>query len=465
VIGSPALGADLDRILDFPWEVLEYLTWLRQRAAVRDGMGSYLFDEPKVRFSPKEGDLLVAERDIRVRSAAGGLELSAPRATSALVLDALREADRERVECVLRRFDGQLPLAAVRTGLDADQARVLDALLAAAFGKLIFAPVALLAAERAISGIEITRFPGSPYEVERPYWMNMGAVRAASDGLWAALDDDVRFARALRTLHVILLMGEDLQSYYQPASPISSGRAAPGRFMLTAPESIDTAAGAVFVAGPRVSAALLGGALYHELCCQTLGEAAAPLPQLFRDADGLDWGHLLWARAPADASAAAWFCPPRPFRAAHLSALRVSLAAADAAARAADPKSCLRPLAAFHQQFVRLHPFHCGNQSLAMNLVNCVLSRALGAGMPHLFLDHLALRLSPEAYARVFRRAVDAYVDTQTNVAARYLRLASNRTRTFALLRQLEAASSLDHATALAQADAACARLLLLSDA
>jgi hypothetical protein len=465
VIRSPTLSADLDRIVDFPWEVLEYLTWLRQRAASRDGMGSYLFDEPKVRFSPKEGDLLVAERDIRVRPAAGGLELSAPRAASPLLLDVSSDADRERVEGLLRRFDGQLPLAAVRTGLDAEQARVLDALLGAAFGKLIFAPVALLTAERAISGIEVTRFPGSPYEVERPYWVNMGAVRAASVGLWATLDDDDRFARALRTLHVILLMGEDLQSYYQPASPISSGRAAPGRFMLTAPELIDTAPGTVFVAGPRVSAALVGGPFYHELCCQTLGEAVAPLPQLFRDADGLDWGALRQARAAADASAAAWFCPPRPLRAAHLSALRGSLAAADAAARSADPKSCLRPLAAFHQLFVRLHPFHCGNQSLAMNLVNGVLSRALGAGMPHLFLDHLAIRLSREAYARVFRRAADAYVDPQPNVAARYLRLASNRTRTFALLRQLEAAASLDHASALARSDAACARLLLLSDA
>jgi hypothetical protein len=459
---SGALGADLDRIVDFPWEVLEYLTWLRQRAATRDS--AYLFDEPKVRFSPREADLLVAERDVSVRAVAAGLQLEAPRAASALVLEALHGPERERVESLLRRLDGQLPLAAIRTGLDADHARVLDALLAAAFGKLIFAPVALLAAERGISGIEVTRFPGSPYEVERPYWTNMGAVRAASDSLWAALDADGRFARALQTLHVILLMGEDLQSYYQPASPISSGRAAPGRFMLTAPELIDTAAGTVFVAGPRVSAALVGGRLYHELCCTTLGEPVAPLPQRFRDPDGLDWGQLVQARAAADPSPAEWFCPPRPIRTGHLSALRVSLSAADAAAQSADPRSCLRPLAAFHQQFVRLHPFHCGNQSLAMNLVNRVLRRAFGAGMPHLFLDHLAIRLSPPAYARLFRRASDAYIDAQPNVAARYLRLASNRTRTFALLRQLEAASTLEQASALARADSACARLLLLSD-
>jgi len=464
-MASDALRAERDRIVDFPWEVIEYLTWLRQRAASREGNDSYLFDEPKVRFDPKESDLLVAERDIRVRADADGLHLTAPRAATPVVIDTLREPDRERVERLLRRLDGQMPLAAVRGGLDPEQARVLEALLGAAFGKLIFAPVALLAAERAISGIEVTRFPGSPYELERPYWTNMGAVRAASDALFGALDDDVRFARELRSLHVILLMGEDLQSYYQPASPISSGRAAPGRFMLTAPEVADAPSGAVFVAGPRVSAALVGGALYHELLCRSLGEPAPPLPQRFRDADGLDWGLLVRARAASDTGPAPWFCPPRPIRAAHLRALRASLTAADAAARSADPKSCLPPLAAFHQEFVRLHPFHCGNQSLAMNLINRVASRALGAGMPHLFLDHLALRLSPEAYGRAFRRAAEAYVDPQANVAARYLRLASNRTRTFALLRQLETASTLEQASTMARTDAANARLLLLADA
>jgi len=462
VSSADALGPDVDRIVDFPWEVLEYLTWVRQRAARRDSPRSYLFDTPEVRFTPTETDLLVAERDVVVQAGAEGLQLTAPRAASAVRVEALGERDGERAARVLALLDGQLPLAVVRAGLDADGVRVLDALLASVFGKLIFAPVALLAAERAISGIEVTRFPGSPYEIERAYWTNMGAVRARSEGLFAALDDDERFAHELRALHVVLLLGEDLQSYYLPASPISAGRAAPGRFMLTPSELIDSPSGAVFVAGPRVNAALDGGGLYHELCCQTLGEPAPPLPVRFRDAEGLDWGRLTRARAATDAADAAWFCPPRPLRPAHLRALRGSLAAADGAARSADPKSCLGSLALFHQQFVQLHPFHCGNQSLAMNLVNHVLSRAIGAGMPHLFLDHLAFRLSPAAYARVFRRAVDAYVDPTSNVATRYLRLASNRTRTFALLRQLETATSLEQAAALARADAASARLLLL---
>src|SRR5690606_29968481 len=152
--------------------------------------GSYLFDEPQVRFTPQEADLLVAERDIGVSADAAGLRLTAPRAAAAVAVPALRAPDVEVVQSLLRRLDGELPLAAVRAGLAGEQARALDALLEAAFGKLIFAPIALFAAERAISGIEITRFPGSPYEVERPYWVNMGAVRAASGALFAALDDE-----------------------------------------------------------------------------------------------------------------------------------------------------------------------------------------------------------------------------------------------------------------------------------
>jgi hypothetical protein len=292
----------------------------------------------------------------------------------------------------------------------------------------------------------------------------MAAVRAGSGALFAALDADERFARELRKLHVVALMGEDLQSYYQPASPISSGRAAPGRFMLTPAELIDSPSGTLFVSGPRVNAAPVGGARYHAMLYDTLGDPDAALPRRLRDDSGLDWGQLVVARATSDAAPAPWFCPPRPIRHGHLRALRLALATADRAAREADRAGCIAALGAFHRDFCRLHPFHCGNQSLAMNLVNAVAGRGLGAGLPHLMLDHLAFRLSPAAYLRVFRRAVDAYVDPQPNAALRYLRLASNRARTFELARQVDTAATLEAAWALCHADALGEKLLLLRD-
>jgi hypothetical protein len=460
---SEPLTVDLDRIVDFPWEVLEYLSWLRQRPSSREPSESYLFEAPRVRFTLSETDLVVAERGIGVSVTPSGLRLTTPRAASEVAVEGLGPSERATIERLLLQLDGQAPIGALRARLDAPAERVLDALLAAAFGKLIFAPLAVMSAERAISGIEITRFPGSPYEVARPYWKNMGAVRAAADLLFASVDDDQAFVRELRKLHVVLLMGADLQSYYQPASPISSGRAAPGRFMLTPAELIDCPDGALFVSGPRVAAVPLGGAFYHALLARSLGEPEAA-PHGGVDRAELDWGRLVHARAPTDPAPAPWYCPPRPLHTEHLRTLRGSLGVAARAARAADRSACVTALAAFHQDFVRLHPFHCGNQSLAMNLVNGVLNQALGAGMPHLILDHLAFRLSPGAYARVFRRAVDAYVDPGASVAARYLRLASNRTRTFELVRQLGAASTLEEALALTQADATTARLLLLTD-
>jgi hypothetical protein len=464
VTQGPALEADLGRIVDFPWEVLEYLTWVRQQPASRDGRSGYAFEQPEVRFGWAETDLLVSERDVRVLSSAEGLRLTSPRAPEGLLVEGLGAAERDAVAHNLAALDGRRALASVRGELSSGASGVLDRLLRAAFGKLIFAPLAILEAEQRISGVEITRFPGSPYEIARPFWRNMGAVREHSDALFSALGDDARFGRELRKLHVLALMGEDLQTYYLPSSPIASGRAAPGRFMLTGAELVEDRGGSWFVSGTRVNAAPVGGDRYHELLYQTLGEPEAALPRRSQPVDGLDMGRVVRAKAATDDSIGFWFCPPRPLRHDHLRLLRQSLAAAERDAQA-DPAASLAALAAFHQDFVRLHPFHCGNQSLAMNLVNRVARGALGTGLPHLMLDHLALRLSRGAYVRLFARAARAYGDPQPSAAARYLRLASHRTRTFELLRRLDQAPSVEAAWELTRADAEAARLLLLTEA
>jgi hypothetical protein len=329
---------------------------------------------------------------------------------------------------------------------------------------MIFAPLALLALERCVSGIEITRFPGSPYEIARNYWQNMAAVRTRESRLEAALETDERFLRGLRELHVVALMGDDLQTYYQPQSPISSARAAPGRLMLAPSVLVETRETCLFVRGPRVRAAHLGGVEYHRALCQSLDDLEAMAPRRFTDAAGLDWGQIAHARAAGDSAAQDWFCPPRPIRPEHVTALRAAFAQAVEASHAGERDQCSEALAHFHQAFIRLHPFHCGNQSLAMNIVGAILSRLLGAGMPHLMLDHLALRLSPRAYVRVFRRALAAYVRPRTPIAARYLRLASNRARIFELTERLSKAGSDEKVQLTIAAEPEAAHLLLLMD-
>jgi hypothetical protein len=458
----PAGTSALDDILDFPWEVLEYLSWLRRQPSSGGASGTYLFDEPKVRFTTEEGDLILVDPELRVEPDGERLRLRSPRAPAGLLLEELTTADRPSLMLLLELFDGERTLAEVRQ-LARASSRVLDLLLTQAFGSLLFAPLALASAEAALSGIEITRFPGSPYEIARPYWKNMSAVRERLTLLDGALKDDQQFLRSLRELHVLALLGEDLETYYQPASPISSGRAAPGRLMRSETRVIDSISGTLILQGPRVSAALLGGTRYHQLLYASLGDSEALSPRRFFGADGLDWGRLVHARAASDAAAQDWFCPPRPIRAEHISALRQALGTASDAAAIHERPKCLGALAEFHQNFVRLHPFHCGNQCLAMNIVNRVLGRLLGAGVPHLMLDHLALRLSPRAYAEVFRRCIGTYADPQPNAPARYLRLAAQRSRSFEFTRRLSATPSLEQARALVGADPATAGLLLLA--
>jgi hypothetical protein len=320
-------------------------------------------------------------------------------------------------------------------------------------------------AEALISGIEITRFPGSPYEIDRAYWKNMGDVRSNVKALPPeVLADDEAFSRWLRELHVLALMGKDLQSYYQPASPISSGRAAPGRIMRTATHVLDTREGTLIVSGPRVNAAQLGGARYHEALYGSVGEPEASSPRPFADATGLDWGRLVHGRAMSDASDGAWFCPPRPFSPGHFATLRRLLRGAVEALEQAERPAHIQALAGFHQNFVRLHPFHCGNQCLAMNIVNGVLCQSVGAGIPHLMLDHLALRLSSSSYARIFARAVRVYADPQLSPAARYLRLGTSRAQAFELSRKLSATTSLEQALDLIRRQPGPAQQLLLID-
>ncbi len=470
---SAARGSDerLGAVLDFPWEVLEYLSWLRRSPQTGEGTGNYLFDQPQLRFEPRDEDIIVCEPGLAVRSEQGRLCLSSPRAANGVELAGLSSRDRDETLQVLSAFDSERCLAEVRLAVP-QPSRALASLLQHAFGRALFAPLAVSGAERAISGVEITRFPGSPYEIARPYWQNMAAVRAALPRLESALDDDQRFARQLCELHVIALMGENLDSYYQPQSPISGRRAAPGRLMLTATRvverSLAVAANApaahFVVSGPIVHAAQLGGERYHELLRQSLGAPRADAVGAFSDETGLDFGRIVRATTPSDPLPKPWFCPPRPLVDGHFESLRRDLRRALGAAEHGNKEACLHALAAFHQNFIRVHPFHCGNQSLAMNIVNRVLLELAGAGIPHLMLDHLALRHSAEAYAVAFRRCVAVYVDPQTNPALRYLELSSRRTRTFELAKLISEASSDDAARELVQADRATARSLLLCD-
>jgi len=116
---------------------------------------------------------------------------------------------------------------------------------------------------------------------------------------------------------------------------------------------------------------------------------------------------------------------------------------------------------------VRLHPFRAANQSLAMSLVNFVLTElgrteGLGlGGMPHLILDHLAHRLGEIAYSEVFALAAREW--RVPGSPAEKLRLyADRKRRSFSLVKRVNSARDDAEARARAHEDASSARLALL---
>jgi len=127
----------------------------------------------------------------------------------------------------------------------------------------------------------------------------------------------------------------------------------------------------------------------------------------------------------------------------------------------AEQRAALDALADFHQRFVRLHPFKACNQALAMNLVNAVLARVAGAGMPHLVLDHVALRWAPAAYRRLFALAARQWC-VEGAPAVRLSHLLKKKAAYFTLVAELGTTRDADEAAVRARTSPEAARLALL---
>jgi hypothetical protein len=422
----------LQAILAFPAELLDYQRWLDAQRAKPRGARDYLFSEDKPRFEPRRGDVVRALAGLEVSKRKKGARLAAAALAVSIDVDvAPRDAER-----LLAAIDGERCLLEVRFVAGVSQ-EVLARFLRATFGSVVLAPAAVSQLDAALSGVEIVRFAAPPYCIERAYWENMIDVRRHIERAGVPQDDEA-FVRFMRELHVIALLGARGDSFYKPASPVSDRTVSPGAFYRDAVHLKQTPIGMLFLDGPRVKMPLLGGEPYHRLLCRGLGDEQA-LDGACRLAGDLDWGRVVTARSERDDDFAAWFCPPRPMLPAHFGALREAYVAARAGA-----EDALTQLAHFHQYWVRLHPFHCANQSVAMNLVNAVLNETHGAGIPHLILDHLALRLSRAAYAEAFRRAVAAFAVVEADSGVRLAELLLRKHRSHALIHRIADGGSID---------------------
>ncbi len=414
-----------------------------------------------VRFRLEDDDVVVVPPDLSVAPGDCGARLTSASARADLSV------------CGVAPHEARALVDAFREGRTAGEARSASGAGAAAFttfvertfGVVLLAPRAIEVLERRVSGTEIVRYPGSPYEIVRPYWRNMANVAERLADLERGLADVRAFARMLRELHAVVLTGDTGRSFYRPASPIAQKAGLdPGAFLLARSETEDTPSGVRFVSGPRVNAGELGGPAYHALLAESVGDPDSLRPSReVRDERGIGWGVVVTARADQDARALPWFCPPRPIESRHLEALRDALGSAIRAADGGPEADVSKHLAAFHQGFVRLHPFPAANQSVAMSIVNRVLRLSRGAGIPHLVLDHLAIRLSFEAYARAFATAVLAWTSRAETPLDRYLELARKKRQSFGFLRALGAVTSVEAARELVHRDPEGARLSMLA--
>lgn len=390
-----------------------------------------MFADDLPRFEPRPDDVLVALDDIVVMPNQQGLSLGSVRAGVEVKLEGIPQTDASRL---LRLMDGTRTAAEIGW-----QCPGLARLLRAAFGVLVFAPEAVAGMERELSGIETTRFPASPYGIARPYWDNMIGVRHAIQvQLRGALGAAERAVEFLRELHIMATMGENLNSFYKPSSPVSDGGVMPGAFWNATSVTVPTSSGTLFVSGPRARVHAVAGELYHRILYAQIGDPEASEPErTFADDDGLQWGRVVVARAAHDEGFADWYCLPRPFTARHFERLFGELEQALSAAERGDTSATIEQIARFHWHFVHLHPFRCANQCIAMNLVNFVLAQVLPSGLPHLVLDQLSLRLRLEPYLRLFGRAVDSFIVPAQNPAMRYRLLREKRQLAFSAMRRV----------------------------
>jgi hypothetical protein len=423
-----------------------YERWL----AEQPGDDAYLYTDARVRFDARDDDVLVAAKGLSASAVGTGTRLEASMLDGGIDVP---DAPFEPVARFLGALDGERTLAKARVGagLTNDAARRL---LDRAFGIALFAPLAVALLERAVPSAEIVRFPGSPYEIPRNYWQNMASVRKLVPSLVERAREPEAALAVLRRLHVVALLGEDASSFYRPASPIAKKGVWPSRLWLTPTRTVETASGTRLVEGPRVGARFLGGDRYGALLAELSGDPGATAERLeHRDEAGLDWGRVLFGRADGDAKAAPWFCPPRPLTLRHVASLFESLAA--------------RRVADFHQKFMRLHPFRAANQAVAMSVVNAVLGERAGdgrpsSGIPHLILDHLALRLAPPAYRKVFDLATRVW-SAEGSPAERARLYGERKLRYYAFVECIARAPSAAEARAIAVASPDDAELALLS--
>lgn len=440
----------------------EYRAFVEAQPSRDDG---YLFEQPQCRFWPEPTDELMAAPGARALAVSGGAAIALPNGAQLR----LSGVSVEKVRAALAALPARYSRLMIELGAGA------AGFVEQAFSKVIFAPAAVSALDARLPASEIVRFPGSPYEVVRSYWKNSCAVREHLERCGVP-EHAASLRQLLLELHERLLVGQvdadARNSFYLPASALGRKRPTPGSFYEGATGTERRGPQLIITSGARVSVPLVGGLHYWQLLAESVSDLGALDDERQVVVDGVDLGRVVRARSEDEATLRPWFLPPRPLTEAHFAALVGDLRRAAAAVEARDEPAVLSALGAFHYRFVRTHPLPSGNQSLSMNIVNWLLRRVLGAGIPHLLLDQLALRFELGAYQSLFSRAARAWAwpdatqlsegPATASKGARLRQLIQMRNALNAFVTNVSGAVSLIEARALLTEDRAGAGLALM---
>jgi len=413
--------------LRFPWSVWRFLQWQSLTAPAGSEAESTVGTpgDPERHVIDREDPIVLApgtrvERDgdtLVFSSTLGRVTIAGPAVAWAARL----------VEVV----DGRRPVWEVRRILGPTPASYWPVLTQLAGTIVRVSPELVERLERALPGAEISRFPRSPYAIQRNYWRNQIHVRELiSSGLTAAVASGAAFVEFLRELHLAAIVGEDLATFYRPESEIANVRLEPG---------------ALYEERPRIWAPEPERARFLDTLSALHGDGSGAGPERFAVVPG--WAGLC-------------YFPPRPLTDGHFDALAEPLRAALAGT---DPATTLEALARFHARFVRLHPFACVNQSLAMNLVNHLLRRSHAGYLPHLLLDYCAMALSEPSYARLLATAVREHLVPLAGAGDVYAAFRGKHERMERFNQRLAALPDVAAAVALVRAEPDEARLALLA--
>ena len=300
----------------------------------------------------------------------------------------LEAADPGLGERLLAQVDGQRTVGEV-IDASAPVARREEArgLLRRLLGTVLELPAVIAGLEGRIPRVEIVRFPmQTPYAVPRAYWSNAADVREALPALFAQLGSPTGFAFELSRLHVLATLGASGRSFHGGGGDTG---VTPGRYRTATRRT--HAAHPAMVAFVRERLGALGLADDLAVGREFESPTGAPLGRLS------DGGCAVELREASPA----WMAD-------RLEELREALAALRAASANTGGSSdaIAGHAAAFHHLFCHVHPFERINNSIAMNVVDACLGEAGVGRLPHLLLDHFALRLDLGRYGEVFRDAL-----------------------------------------------------------